>query len=124
MQALVKGFIAKHTPPVISVLMSIIGMGFYISTIVNDGFVTIKRDLIAEARQPSYEMLQASLDKQLEKLASDPNDIKTADIKLLYNQCNDDFGKIYLKTLPPNEMLSAKSACNMLENEYLKRRTY
>lgn len=124
MQALLRSFIQKHTPPVISILLSICAATYYIGQVVGDGFTTMKTELITEAREPTYAILYSQLDKQSEKLDSDPGDIKNADIKLLYNQCNDDFGKVFLETLPPNEMLSAKRNCSMLESLYLDRRTY
>jgi len=124
MQELLRSFIQKHTPPVISLLSLVCMATWYLGQQVNHGFEAMKAEIIYEARAPTYAMLYAQLDKQSEKLDGDPSDIKTADIKLLYNQCNDEFGNVFLSKLPPNEMLSSKRNCGMLENLYLERRTY
>lgn len=122
--SLLKGFIAKHTPPVITILLAMAGATFYMGQLINDGFDVMKAEIVSEARQPTYAMLNAQLVKQSEKMDSNPTDIKTSDIKFLYNQCNDDFGKIYITSLPPSEMISSKQICTQLESMYLSRRSY
>lgn len=124
MQSIIKSFVTKHTPPVISLLLAIVWATYHLSNVVNDGFVAMKTDLVQEARIPAYQMLQASLEKQAEKLESDPTDVKNSDIKFLYSQCSGDFGKHFIPSLPPTELLSAKRTCTQLEQLYLDRRVF
>ena len=124
MQTVIRSFVTKHTPPVISLLIAITWATYHLSAVVNDGFANMKADLVQEARIPAYQILQASLEKQAEKLESDPTDIKTSDIKFLYSQCSGDFGKHFVPKLPPTELLSAKRTCNQLEQLYLDRRVF
>lgn len=124
MMAFALKVIQKHTPPVISILLTIIGGTFYIAQTVNTGFDTMKADLIAEAREPAYAIMLSSLDKQVEKLDGDVSDIKDADVKFLYNQCNGEFGSKYLPSLPPSTSRSAKRTCQMLEEVYFTRRPF
>lgn len=124
MHAILRSFITKHTPPIISVIIAIGAATMYLSDVVSTGFVVMKADIITEARAPTYAILLSSLNKQTEKLESDPGDMKSSDIKLLYNQCNSDFGNIYINTLAPSEKIRAKNTCSKLENLYLTRQYY
>jgi len=124
MHAILRSFIIKHTPPIISILIAIGASTMYIGDVVTSGFTSMKQGIIKEARAPAYAILLSSLNKQTEKLDNDPGDIKSSDIKLLYNQCNSDFGSVYLKSLPPSDKIRATNTCKKLEDLYLTRHYY
>ncbi len=124
MTAMLMNFVQKHTPPVISIIFTLLIATFYLGQTVNDGFNAVKKDLITEARLPAYAIILASLDKQIEKINKDPDDVKSADVKFLYNQCNSDFGRVFLTGLPPNQSLTAYRTCEMLEEIYMNRRPF
>lgn len=121
-------FIARHTPPVLSILLFLCAGIFYIGEVVNDGFDSMKSewrsDWIAESRKPAYAMLLSSLDKQTEKLNKDPGDLKDSDIALLFNQCNSDFGMIYIPTLPHSQKTIAKRTCEAMGDLYIERQIH
>ena len=124
MQALIRTFIARHTPPIISILMAIGGATYYLGDVVTHQFADMKTDLITEARLPTYQMIYSSLNKQSEKLDKDPEDIKTTDITFLYNQCNSDFGATYIESLSPTLKLNGKRTCSKLGDLYVDRGVY
>lgn len=124
MNTLIKTFVTKHTPPILSILIAIGGATYYIADIIQVSFKSMKTELITEARLPTYEMLYSSLNKQSEKIDTDPADIKTSDISLLYNQCNSDFGLIYIESLAPTKRLNGRRTCNKLGEMYLDRNVY
>jgi len=124
MQPIIRSFIQKHTPPVLSILISIAASTFYLGQVVTDGFYAMKADIITEARQPFYLATEYSLKKQLEKLDRDPDDLKTTDIELLSIQCNSDFGLSYVPILPPNRKISAQNTCSKLTSLYVDRASY
>lgn len=124
MNTLIKTFITKHTPPILSILMAIGGATYYLGDVVTSQFASMKTELITEARLPAYEMLYSSLNKQSEKIDTDPGDIKTSDISLLYNQCNSDFGLIYIPSLAPTKRLNGLRTCEKLGDMYLERNVY
>ena len=124
MQALIRSFIQKHTPPVLSILISIAAATFYLGQVVNDGFFAMKADIITESRQPFYLSTEYLLKKQLEKFDKDPDDLKLTDIELLSIQCNSDFGVSYIPTLPPNRKINAQNTCDKLTDLYIDRASY
>lgn len=91
---------------------------------IDTSVMAVRNDIILEARQPTYAIIKNQLDKQLEKLQKDPDDVKTTDIKFLLNQCQGDFAADYIPNLPPNESITVRGACSKLENLYTNRMPY
>lgn len=121
MQTAIKNYMQKHTPPIVSILMSIAVSTAYIGDLIDTGFGSMKEDLIMEARAPFYLSIEYSLAKQNEKLEKDPGDIKSADIELLAMLCQDDFGVKYVPDLPPNRKMDAVQTCEKLTALYKSR---
>ena len=121
---IVKGFVAKHTPPVLSILISIGGASYYLGNLVQDGFVTMKSEMVYEARIPYYLSQEYALKKQLEKLEKDPADLKTSDVELQFIQCADEFGLTYIPSLPANRRSNAERTCDRLSDLYVGRSVY
>ena len=121
---LIKGFIAKHTPPAISILLTIVLGIYYIGHEVKTGFDDVKGDIIYESRAPYYLDKEYSLRKQLEKLESDPSDLKTTDVELVYMICSSEFGLKYIPSLPANRKINAEKACEKMSNLYISRNVY
>lgn len=97
---------------------------YWLGMQVNYGFDTLRTDLVNQARQPAYEIIYNQLEKQMEKLAKDPDDIKQVDLKFAYNQCNGDFRAVYVKSLMPSESASITNTCEKIEDLYLNDRKY
>ena len=122
---IVKGFVSKHTPPVLSVIISIGGASYYLGDLVQDGFLSMKTELTYEARVPYYLSQEYSLKKQMEKLDKDPADLKTSDIELMFIQCADEFGTKYIPSLSPESRKSnAQRTCGRLSKLYIDRNVY
>lgn len=119
-----KGFIAKHTPPVLSILIAIGGATYQLSNTIQDGFSTMKSELVYEAREPYYLSQEYSLKKQLEKLEKDPNDLKTSDVELMFIQCADEFGVTYIPSLPANRRSNAERTCDRMSELYIDRKVF
>jgi hypothetical protein len=121
MQPLIKSYISKHTPPIISMLIAICGGTAYIADIVNSNFTSMRSSLIAEARAPFYLSTEYALLKQNEKIDKSPGDIKTTDIEYLSVMCQDDFGESYVPALPTSRRIDMEVTCGKMVNLYKTR---
>lgn len=124
LESIIKGFIAKHTPPVVSILVVLLSGIFYISHEVQTGFNGVKEEIVYEARKPFYLAEEYALRKQLEKISKDPADLKTSDIELSYILCADEFGTKYIKSLPANRKINAEKTCLKMADLYTSRNVY
>lgn len=93
----------------------------FISSSLDRGLREVKTDWIDESRRPFYLSVESGLQKQLEKLSKNPNDLKHADIKLYSDLCAEDFGKKYVEQLPATRKLDARKACDMITDLYINR---
>lgn len=114
------GFLPKSAQYLLFAASCTYWLGMQINTSVD----TLRTDLVNQARLPAYEIIYNQLEKQVEKLAKDPEDIKQTDLKFAYNQCNGDFRAVYVKSLVPSESAKIDNACDKIEDMYLNERRY
>lgn len=119
--------IKKHAPTASLACSIVAGMyQFTVSTNaeIREGFRSLQTEFVYSARQPFYLDKEYALRKQLEKIAKDPEDLKTTDIELMYLLCADEFGEKYIPSLPANRKVNAENACKKLGELYISRTVY
>lgn len=71
-----------------------------------------------EVTAPAYDILKFDLLKQLEKLQSDPSDIKRQDILKFTQFCEGYFGRVYVPAQGPLEARNLALACDKIISMY------
>ena len=112
----------QSTPPVVSIFLSAIAIMVFLNTTITQQFSDFRQDLITEARQPVYTMLEYGLVKQHDKMKDDISmlDLKTSDVIMYTLQCDGDFGKHYIPTLPSYRQANVEEACDEITGVYRK----
>jgi hypothetical protein len=111
----------KHIPLLFTVCGSCYAAVISVNTTITNGLNSVRSEWVSDAREPTYDFIYSQIKKQKEKLEKDPDDIKTADVEFLFNQCNSDFGRYYIESLPPAEKAGTKKICAQLESQYISR---
>lgn len=124
LSSIIKDFVLKHTPPMVSIIFVIIFGIAYLGKEINKGFDGVREEIIYEARTPYYLDKEYYLRKQLEKISTDPGDLKTTDIELSYILCDGEFGTKYIPSLTASREATANRACSKLSELYMSRNVY
>lgn len=114
------GFLPKS----LQVIALIVGCTYYLGVEINTGISNGLDRVVHESRLPAYAIIRNQIDKQIEKLNKDPDDIKRVDVRFLFEQCSGDFGSKYVPTLQAGDRITIKRACGQLEELYVQNGNY
>lgn len=114
------GFLPKS----LQIIALIVGCTYYLGVEINSGINNGFDRVVHESRLPAYAIIRNQIDKQIEKLNKDPDDIKRVDVRFLFEQCSGDFGSKYVPTLPAGDRITISRACSQIEELHVQNGNY